>query len=347
MLELFANPAYLVAGGALISSPIIIHLINRMRFKRMRWAAMEFLLKAQKRSRRRLIIEQLILLLLRCLLVALAALLVARFLGFSLDSLGSAFGQQRENVHIVLLDDTLSMRAQWREGGGAEEKSCFALARKEVIIDGILSKVSQSMTNDKVIIVPLSKVALDPKFQPRIYDHLNTPGPLEAAKNEVMAMQPSFVSVDAAPAVNKAFELGTGNLKRGFDKAIEALPDGSKAILERRVTVHVVSDFRKHDWVGLEARPLQEGVLKLAKSGMKVRLVDTAHPLRVKGQNEAPVYHDNIGISEIRASTRITGKGMPVQFTVTVANFTPRETDVHITLLNHSKSKKQDAEGHE
>src|SRR5215218_6395247 len=112
MLELFANPAYLVAGGALVSSPIIIHLINRMRFKRMRWAAMEFLLKAQKRTRRRLIIEQLILLLLRCLLVALAALLVARFLGFSLDSLGVTSGQ-RENVHVVILDDTLSMRDQW------------------------------------------------------------------------------------------------------------------------------------------------------------------------------------------------------------------------------------------
>src|SRR6266498_5680009 len=104
MLELFANPAYLVAGGALVSSPIIIHLVNRMRFKRMRWAAMEFLLKAQKRSRRRLIIEQLILLLLRCLLVALAALLVARFFGFSLIDF---FIAQKDNLHIVVLNDDL------------------------------------------------------------------------------------------------------------------------------------------------------------------------------------------------------------------------------------------------
>ncbi len=61
MLE-FLNPGYLAAGAALVSAPIIIHLINRMRFKRLRWAAMEFLLKSQKRNRRRLIIEQLILL---------------------------------------------------------------------------------------------------------------------------------------------------------------------------------------------------------------------------------------------------------------------------------------------
>src|SRR5579871_4464299 len=102
MLELFTNPGYLAAAAALISVPIIIHLINRMRFKRLRWAAMEFLLKSQKRNRRRLIIEQLLLLALRCLLVALATVLVARFAGFSFG-----MGQAKDILHIVLLDDTL------------------------------------------------------------------------------------------------------------------------------------------------------------------------------------------------------------------------------------------------
>src|SRR5438309_8399615 len=107
---LFLNPGFLLVAAALISVPIIIHLINRMRFKRIRWAAMEFLLKAQKRSRRRLIIEQLLLLALRCLLVALVGLLVLRFVGFSFADIGS-----KAALHIVLLDDTLSMNDQWKE----------------------------------------------------------------------------------------------------------------------------------------------------------------------------------------------------------------------------------------
>ncbi|HMF11796.1 MAG TPA: BatA domain-containing protein, partial [Gemmataceae bacterium] len=73
------NPIFFWVGVGAISAPIIIHLINRMRYRRIRWAAMEFLLKSQKRNRRRLIIEQLILLALRCFLVVLAGLLVARF----------------------------------------------------------------------------------------------------------------------------------------------------------------------------------------------------------------------------------------------------------------------------
>src|SRR5438552_16996882 len=99
MFELFLNPAYLLAGTALVSLPILIHLINRMRFKRVRWAAMEFLLKSQKRNRRRLILEQLLLLALRCLLVLLVGLLVARFV--------TKFGQltAQDTRHHVVLDD--------------------------------------------------------------------------------------------------------------------------------------------------------------------------------------------------------------------------------------------------
>src|SRR5947208_14830983 len=113
MASWFLNPIFFWVGVGAISAPIIIHLINRMRFRRVRWAAMEFLLKSQKRNRKRLIIEQLILLALRCFLVVLAGLLLARFLGFS--SLG--FFRPQNTTHIVVLDATLSMTDHWKEQG--------------------------------------------------------------------------------------------------------------------------------------------------------------------------------------------------------------------------------------
>src|SRR5437867_11279123 len=104
MLEFFANPGFLAAGGALVSAPILIHLINRMRFKRIRWAAMEFLLKSQKRNRRRLIIEQIILLMLRCLMMVLAGLLLARFIGFQTPPETDEEGKRviPGTLHVVL-----------------------------------------------------------------------------------------------------------------------------------------------------------------------------------------------------------------------------------------------------
>src|SRR5437773_11869322 len=63
--------ATLAVGAGAVSVPIIIHLLNRRRFKIVTWAAMRFLLAAQKQNSRRLRIEQLLLLAVRCLLVAL------------------------------------------------------------------------------------------------------------------------------------------------------------------------------------------------------------------------------------------------------------------------------------
>src|SRR2546423_11462289 len=112
MFSLFLTPYTMIAGAALVSSPIVIHLINRLRYRRVRWAAMEFLLKSQKRNRRRLIIEQLILLLLRIMLVLLIGLLLARFVSDAL-----ALTQPQGSLHVVVLDDTASTGDAWRQDG--------------------------------------------------------------------------------------------------------------------------------------------------------------------------------------------------------------------------------------
>src|SRR5262249_55605061 len=109
-MDFFLHPGYMIAGGALASAPILIHLINRVRFKRIRWAAMEFLLKSQQRNRRRLIIEQLILLLLRILLVLLTAFLVARYIYGGMGEKGT--------YHVVVVDDTPSMGDRHRSPQG-------------------------------------------------------------------------------------------------------------------------------------------------------------------------------------------------------------------------------------
>ncbi len=102
------NPILLYAGAAMASIPIIIHLLNRRRFKRMVWAAMEFLLAAHKKNAKRLRVENLILLILRTLIILMLALAMARPVleGF-LATLG------RSNTHrILIIDDTYSMGAR-------------------------------------------------------------------------------------------------------------------------------------------------------------------------------------------------------------------------------------------
>ncbi|MEC8252568.1 MAG: BatA domain-containing protein [Planctomycetota bacterium] len=98
----FFNPLLLWALP-LAAVPIIIHILNRRRFQKVPWAAMEFLLRAMKRNRKRLRMEQWLVLLLRVLAVLLLVFLVSR------PQLGSGGLLGGRTHHVVILDDSPSM----------------------------------------------------------------------------------------------------------------------------------------------------------------------------------------------------------------------------------------------
>jgi hypothetical protein len=107
MSSFFLHPGIAWAALGLISIPIIIHLIHRRRFRKMDWAAMEFLLEALKKNRRRIRLEQLILLLVRIAIMALLGLFLARPV-LSDRGLEWIAGALRSEDKILLLDDSFS-----------------------------------------------------------------------------------------------------------------------------------------------------------------------------------------------------------------------------------------------
>jgi hypothetical protein len=300
MFELFLNPANVIVGGALVASPILIHLINRMRFKRIRWAAMEFLLKSQKRNRRRLIIEQLILLALRILLVLLAGLLLARFLGFAWAGF-----QAKNTLHVVVFDDRLSMADQWKTEDG-ENKNCFQTGQ-QLLKQDLGRLLAQARTPQQLVFFRLS----DPQapFECR----LNEESLKEFSAELDRTSKPTMLHLDMA---------------RGVDAAREVL---DKHADDKRF-LHLVSDFRQQHWAEPDATELIKKLDSISRAGVKISLIDTAHPYRGESQR-APLYHDNLAVVELRPETRVAAEGMPVQFTVTVANFSPSERkNVRVTV---------------
>lgn len=125
----FLHPILLGVGGACVAIPIVIHLLMRRRRRPIPWAAMRFLLEAQRQRQRRVRLEQLLLLLTRCLLVALVATAVARpILGRGRD----ASSGPREMY--ILVDDSLTSASRDGEDAGDLERS-VAQARK--LLDGL------------------------------------------------------------------------------------------------------------------------------------------------------------------------------------------------------------------
>lgn len=289
--QFFRNPLLMWIGLLLISVPIIIHLINRIRFKRIRWAAMEFLLKSQKRNRRRLILEQLLLLALRCFLVLLAGLLVARFVSAGINKLG-----QQDTWHYAVLDDTLSMSDRWQEQ--AKDTNCFDMSK--AFVRALVKTALEEDSPQHLRLVLLS----DPENA--LFDgQLNNDSKREL---EVILdkpdLQPSLRHIK--PAVGFA----------AADKYFSEHTEGKKVF-------HFISDFREKDWNATD-ETLAKAMEAVTQKG-NVFLMDCAHPFR--GENQQVVLnHDNICITDLQPETRIvSNEGQPIEFVVTIKNFSPSE----------------------
>ena len=175
MENFFVNPALAASGAALVASPIIIHLINRLRFRRVRFAAMEFLLQSQQKNRRRILIEQLLLLLLRILIVLAIMLLIARLI-LSQTVLSLLRGTAQAH-HLIIIDDSGSMQAL----AGQEDESAFKKAKemaRKLAERGVKDPGTQNFT---VLLLSSPRKALfreetaNPEFVRRLRSKLDDP----------------------------------------------------------------------------------------------------------------------------------------------------------------------------
>ncbi len=101
----FLNPL-LLFGLLAVSVPIIIHLLNRRKFQKVVWAAMRFIQTSVEKNQKRMRIEDMILLALRCLLLVLLALALARP---ALKNSGADFIGQSKVTAVLILDNSASM----------------------------------------------------------------------------------------------------------------------------------------------------------------------------------------------------------------------------------------------
>lgn len=289
MHDFFVNPWTMAAGALAVSVPIIIHLINRLRYKKIHWAAMEFLLKAQKRMKRKLILQQLLLLLLRCLMVFLLGLLAARFLGFSPLS-----GREtRTTVHLAILDDSPSMADGWREDNGNNTDS-FSIART-VLTEQIVPAASFANNPQLLEVMKLSTPGTIENF-----DRVNAES-LGRVKTALVNQKPSTVRGSMAEALRKA--------KAAADK------DGP----DRARVVHILSDFRGPDWE-IDGPQIKTAIDELTRQKVKVHLIDVAHPYR-KDERKTPLFHDNVAIIDLAPSRRVVPRFEQTEFTLRVRNF--------------------------
>ena len=193
----FVNWAMASVAAGLISIPIIIHLLNRRRFKTVTWAAMEFLLRAMRKNRRRLEFEQWLLLATRCLLVFLLGLALARPMGCEKSSLAGRIAG-RTGLNVIVLDNSYSMAYEADRPGA---KSHLDQAKK--IARGLIDQFSPG--GESVVLItaaaPVRASGADKSLFRIGYDS-------NRAKDAVDRVRQSFGGTDLVDALKLALQVG-------------------------------------------------------------------------------------------------------------------------------------------
>jgi len=190
----FLAPAFAVAGLALASIPILIHILNRRRYKTVDWAAMEFLLRAMRKNRRRVRFEQWLLLAVRCLVLAFLGLALARPLGCDTNS-SAAFGG-RTGLDVFVIDNSYSMSYLAGRPGGKTH-----LDQAKVVAGEMIDRLSSG--GESVVIITAGKPAVGVIAKPT-YD-------LQQAKSILNRIPQSYAATDLAAALRTAIDVGREN----------------------------------------------------------------------------------------------------------------------------------------
>ncbi len=269
-------------GFLLALLPLLIHLINMMRHRRVKWAAMEFLLQSYKKHRRWIWLKQLLLLLARMaavvLLVAMLAQLKTR------DQWLALFGGKATH-HYVLLDDSYSMSD--RVAG----QSAFDASRQ--VIASIVQGAKSADNPQKLTLLRYSQAR----------------GGGDVSANSAADFN--------SEVIDSEFDLTLEKKQRSWEPTDLALgPRDALGMLrellgqakDETAIVYVLSDFRVKDW-GTPAE-LRTALEEVKKTKADIHLVNCS-------RSRDP----NLSIVEILPADDTRAAGVPLFVNVKVKNF--------------------------
>jgi hypothetical protein len=188
----FFTPAFAAAGIFLAAIPVIIHILNRRRFKTVDWAAMNFLLKALRKNRRRLRFEQWLLLAVRCCVLLFLGLALARPMGCDQSSLATV-AAQRSGLHVLVIDNSYSMAY---EADRPDAKT--HLDQAKLMAKKLIDRFSSGGESVAIITAahPATAIIARPSFD------------LQGARDAIDHIEQSFSDTDLPGALQKALDIG-------------------------------------------------------------------------------------------------------------------------------------------
>ncbi|MHC4821603.1 MAG: BatA domain-containing protein, partial [Planctomycetota bacterium] len=292
----FLNPGLLGLLG-LGAVPVIIHLLNRRRYQVVAWPAMEFLLRAQVKTRKRLRMENLLLLLARTLAVLCFCLAATRPY---LPSAAAAVGLQPERTHLyIVIDNSASMA--YEEGMSSLLQRAVRKAQEEV----------DRLENDDPVSVILSCDNLRRRT--------GRPVALLRGTRDHSKVRDVLQRVLSTPAGDGA--TGASDARLDPSASLSTVLDVADPADPRRV-LRVYSDFQRVDWAPVDSTGSDESTAGASSVRTQLERLKEAR-FDVNGAFVAVPEQSAVDVGVLSVETqdgRTPSEGVPTAFEVVVAN---------------------------
>ncbi|MBI4616046.1 MAG: BatA domain-containing protein [Planctomycetes bacterium] len=283
------SPLYLW-GLATLAIPILIHLIFQKRYKRVKWAAMEFLLVAMQKTRSRLKLENILLLLIRMAILLLLALAFSRPF---LSRFGGIFeGASQRSVHLTLVIDR-SYSMEHVEGNVSARTRALQEARAR--IDGLDPEKGDTLT-----LVTLEDT-------PQIWAGIKFSSDMKAALASLDSLDGSDAGTDVPALASRLLELAEED--RSGPGGLPAHPEKSLVLL---------TDLAAVGWGkgGGEDSPFHGRLREIAREYGPIEIVD------VGPAEKEPA---NLVVEDLTTAGKVICAGMPATFLATLKNHSAKE----------------------
>jgi len=349
----FLNWAML-AGLAAVAIPILIHLLNRQKATLVDWGAMRFLLESLTSRSRRILIEEIILMVLRCLVVGLLVMAMARPFLPSRTTIPWALVLPTFIAAVILVGIAAAMwshlRARWTLLGVAAGLAGVAIGAS--VLESWMQGRQWSLSGgerDVAILIDGSTSMTVP-----VDGQTNFKRAIEDARAVIQACRPAdAVSILLAGPVARPVIANPTADREDLDNALRTLvptggsmrvPDSLNAAAASLAEGHnpakkivLITDGQNVGW-----DPRNEARWKFLASGLK-SLPNSAQI--VCRMLALPRAYRNASVSDIRFSRKVVGTDRPVRMDVTVANTgtTPLESLIVELSVDGASVARQDA----
>ncbi len=215
----FLFPALLTIGLPLIAVPLLIHLINLRRQRKIRWAAMQFLVESERQNKRWILFKQWLLLATRMAAIAVLVLLLAHVVVRNewLRLLGSG-----TTHHVLLVDDSYSIGDRW--------ENTSALGEAKRAVEAIVEQAHQQSDSQLITLLRFSEATrLSAGAQPEVFAQPIDDNFRSKLAALLAGWEPSQTDVGPAEAL----------------KAIPRLPLAGE---DQTVILYLLSDFRSRQF---------------------------------------------------------------------------------------------------